>query len=88
MTTKIKMNPILQLFTNNQDTIEVRGSTIGECLDDLVRQFPELKNRLFDPNGILLILIGINGEIVRQQDLNHPVADEDELQLFPMVAGG
>lgn len=78
----------MRRFTNNQNTVEVQGRTIGECLDDLVRQFPEIKKRLFDPNGILLVLIGINGEIVHQQDLNHPVADEDELQLFPMVGGG
>jgi len=88
MTIKIKTNPILQQFTNNQDTVEVTGSTIGECLNNLIRQFPDTKQWLFDKNGILLALIIINGETLYQNDRNRPVADGDELQLITIVGGG
>jgi len=41
----VKVNifyPHLQQFTNNQDVVEVNGSTVGDCLDDMVRQYPSL----------------------------------------------
>ena len=88
MTIKIKLGQILRQFTKNQDTVEVNGSTVGECLDDLVRQFPDIKKWLFDRNGILLALILIDEETVYQKDLNRPVADGDELHLILIVGGG
>jgi len=88
MSIRIKMSQILRQFTEDQDTVEASGSTVGECLDDLVRQFPEIKKGLFDKNGILLVLILINGEAVYQKDLNKPVANGDELHLIRIVGGG
>ena len=88
MSVKIKLSEILRQFTENQDTVEVDGGTAGECLDDLVRQFPETKKWLFDKNGILLVIIIIDGETVYQKDLNRPVADGDELRLVLVVGGG
>ena len=88
MSIKIKISQILRQFTKNQDTVEVNGSTVGECLDDLIRQFPDTKKWLFDKNGILLALILTNGETVYQKDLNRSVADGDELSLVLIVGGG
>jgi len=82
------MGQILRQFTEDRDTVEVSGSTVGECLDDLVRQFPETKKWLFDKNGILLVLILIDGEAVYQKGLNKPVVDGDELHLIRIVGGG
>ena len=88
MTIKIKVSQILRQFTKDRDTVEVNGSTVGECLDDLVRQFPDIKKWLFDKNGILLVLIFTDGETIYQKDLNRPVADGDELHLILIVGGG
>jgi len=88
MTIKIKVSHILRQFTKDQDTVEVNGSTVGECLDDLARQFPDIKKWLFDKNGILLVLILTDGETIYQKDLNRPVADGDELHLILIVGGG
>ena len=88
MSIKIKMSQILQQFTRNEDTVEISGSTVGECLDDLIRQFPDIKKWLFDKNGILVALIIINGETAYPKDLNRPVADGDELNLIRTVGGG
>lgn len=49
----VKMNiiyPSVEQYINNQDTVEVNGSTVGECITDLVRQYPDLKNILLDKN--------------------------------------
>ncbi len=90
MSVRIKISQILRQFTEDHDTVEVNGSTVGECLDDMIRQFPEVEKWLFDRNGILLVLVLINGETtVRQrEDLKRPVADGDELHLIRVVGGG
>lgn len=85
---KIKLGEILRQFTENQDNVEVDGSTVGECLDNLTRQFPDIKKKLFDKNGILLVSILIDGETVYQKDLTRPVADGDKLHLILVVGGG
>ena len=88
MSIKIKIGQVLRQFVNNQDTIEVSGSTIIECLDDLAMQFPDIKEWLFDRNCILRALILFNGEAIGQKGLTKPVADGDELQIFLIVGGG
>ncbi len=88
MSIRIKIGEILQRFVDNKDTVEVQGKTVAECLEDLVRQYPETKQWLFDQNGILMILILCNGETVYQKDLKRRVKDGDELTLTMIVGGG
>lgn len=88
MSIKIKIGQALQQFTKNQDIVEASGNTVGKCLDDLTRQFPDIKKWLFDKNGILLVVILLNGDGVYQKDLNRPVADGDELHLILIIGGG
>ena len=89
----VKINifyPHLQQFTNNQDVVEVNGSTVGECLDHLVNQFPGIEKGLFDEHGQLLnyVYFLINGEAAYPTDLAMPVRDGDELIIALMLAGG
>ncbi len=88
MSVKLQIGQILQRFTNNQETVAVKGSTVAECLDDLTKQFPETKQWLFDRNGILMVLILHNGETVYQKDLKRKVKNGDELKLTLIVGGG
>lgn len=89
----VKVNifyPHLQQFTNNQDVVEVNGSTVGDCLDDMVRQYPSLKKALFDEHGQLLsyVIFFINREYAHPAELTKPVNDGDELTIALMIAGG
>jgi molybdopterin converting factor small subunit len=43
MSTKVHLYSGLKEFTNGQNVAEVHGSTVGECLADLVEQFPRIK---------------------------------------------
>ena len=88
MSVKIKIDPILQQFTNNQASIQVNGDTVIECLDELMRQFPGTEKWLFDTNGTLMALILFNQEVTYQRDLIRLVTDGDELHLVPIVGGG
>jgi len=72
------------------DVVEVSGSTVGECLNHLVKQFPGMKDQLFTKTGILFenIIISINGESAYPEQLAKPVKDGDELNIVFMISGG
>jgi len=68
----------------------VQGNTVGECLQDLVRQYPGLKQVLFDKDGKLSpqIWTSINLNSPYREALDTPLKDGDELYLILLVAGG
>ena len=47
MGVKIDIHPSLHQFTNGQAVAEVNGNTVGQYLDDLVKQFPGIGTGLF-----------------------------------------
>lgn len=90
MSVRINVPPYLQSSTDNVTVVELNGKTIGECLNDLVTQFPEALKMLFDKDGKLLGYIGIcvNGEVVYPDELVKLVKDGDELHLPYIITGG
>jgi len=90
MSIKLHIHPNLHHFTNNQDMAEVSGSSVGQCLNHLVEQFPGIEKGLFDKNGKLLnyVDIYVNEESAFPEELAKPVKDRDELYIVLMVAGG
>ena len=90
MSIKIHVLSSLQPFTNNQEVIEVEGSTVGECISQLIQQYPEIERRLFDKNGKLLSYVGlyVNGEDIYPEDLVKPIKNEDEIYILHIIGGG
>jgi len=94
MSIKINIDPILYDFTDThevaEDVVEASGNTVGECLQYLVTQFPEIKKVLFDKEGELLryLDIYVNLESAYPEDLAKPVKDGDEIDIIPMIGGG
>ena len=90
MSIKVDIPSSLQHLTNDVEVAEVNGSTVGECLEDLVKQFPDMKQYLFDKNGKLDMFgdIYVNGEKFYPEGLAKPVKDGDELFISNIVAGG
>ena len=90
MSIKIDISTSLQHLTDDVDVVEVNGSTVGECLEDLIKQFPKMKQHLFDENGKLDMFgnIYINGERNYPEGLATKVNDGDELYISNIVAGG
>ena len=89
----VKINifyPHLQQFTHNQEVVHVNGITIGECLGDLVKQFPGIEQGIFDKQRQLLnyVYLLINGKASCPTDLTMPVKDGDELTIALLLAGG
>ena len=90
MSVTINLHPSLYQLTNGQAIVKVEGNTVGQCLDDLIRQFPQIKPWLFDKKGKLLnyIDIYVNQESSYPEELAKPVKDGDELHITMMIAGG
>lgn len=86
----IKIPTPLRAYTNNQAQVDVGGGTIGEALNDLTDQYPELRQHLF--NGAELrnfVNIFLGDEDVRFLDgLNTEIDPGDSLRIIPSIAGG
>ena len=90
MSVKINIHPFLSQHTNDQDVVEVNGSTVGQCLEQLVARFPELRPWLFEKGGKLnrLVEIYVNMESSYPEELAKPVKDGDELHIIVIISGG
>lgn len=91
MRIKVKIGPALQEYTGIPETLEVEGNTVGECLDDLMRQYTDSSHWLFDQNGLLRVVISINNAetvVPDKQGLDRVLKPDDELQIFAVIGGG
>lgn len=90
MSVKVKIYLTLRHLTHGQETVEVNGTTVGECIDDLVKQVPEIETKIFDRKGKLLsyVEIYVNQESSYPEELAKPVKDGDEVTLTVMIGGG
>lgn len=85
---KVRIPTPLRSYTGNQATVDVAGTTLGDLVDDLDRQYPGIGFRMVDEQGRLRqhMIIFVNGERVR--DLSTPVADQDDVALMQVLSGG
>jgi sulfur carrier protein ThiS len=88
MAQKIKLAQILQQYTSDQESIEVEGSTVRECLNNLVTKYPEIKKWIFDPNDAPLVIVLLNKELVLPGQMDKKVTKTDNIELVPLIAGG
>jgi molybdopterin synthase sulfur carrier subunit len=88
---KVKIPTQLRTAAGGESELEVEGATVGEVLDALFDRHGELRDRLSDDNGGLrrFVNVYVDGEDIRfGQGLETSVADGDEVQILPAVAGG
>jgi len=91
MSVTVKLPTQLRASAGGEGAIAVEGSTVGEALEALYTTHPELRERLSDEDGSLrrFINVYVNGDDIRFGDLlDTPVADGQEVQILPAVAGG
>ncbi|PIX20751.1 MAG: ThiS family protein, partial [Deltaproteobacteria bacterium CG_4_8_14_3_um_filter_51_11] len=48
MTIKLNIHKTHRQYTDGLETLDVAGSTIGACIDELIHRFPAMKDALFD----------------------------------------
>jgi molybdopterin converting factor small subunit len=91
MSINVEISSIFGRYTNNKLNFKVEGKTIGECLNDLGRQFPDLKRVLLNKAGKLIhgYNVYVNGESTTYPpDMKLPVNDGDKLNVVYVIQGG
>ena len=91
MSVTVKLPTQLRASAGGEGAIVVDGSTVGEALEALYAAHPELRERLSDEDGTLrrFINVYVSGDDIRFGELlDTPVADGQEVQILPAVAGG
>jgi molybdopterin converting factor small subunit len=90
MSTRVHLYTSLQQYTEGHNLASVSGGTVGECLNDLVRQYPDIGPVLFDKNGLLhsIVFVSVNMNSVYPEKLDRLVAENDELFIILIIAGG
>jgi molybdopterin converting factor small subunit len=80
----------LQRIVNGPGEVRVEGTTVGECLRDFVRRYPEAERLMFDANGELLkrFYVFVNREGMFKASFDRPVTDKDELLLVVLATAG
>jgi adenylyltransferase/sulfurtransferase len=90
MGVKINLHATHRSHADGLEIVETEGNTVGDCLDDLIAQYPGLKEKLFDTNGKLrnTIDIYLNMESAYHNELKKMVKPGDEIHLTILLAGG
>ena len=91
MTVKIRIPAPMQKLTQGKASVEAKGTTISEVIDDLEKRFPGIKDRLCDGTGKVkrFINVYLNQEDIRFADSESTkVKDGDEVSIVPAIAGG
>jgi hypothetical protein len=83
---QIEIPVVLQQVTNGQGSIEVKGKTIRECMDDFAKQYPIFKEFFNEKNPIAWV--ALNKEMVSLVDRDKPVTEADSLDLIFLLGGG
>ncbi len=91
MSVKVRIPSQLRRLSNGEAEVTADCATVGECLAELGRRFPDLSSRIKDDEGELrrYVNLYVNGEDVRfLSGLDTPVRDGDEVSIVPALAGG
>ena len=84
--------PLVKLFANlrkiaGTKEISVTGASVGAVVFELAKRVPALAENLLDNRQIRPhVIITKNGHPTTDMDM--PVTEDDEIAIFPPIAGG
>jgi len=77
-------------LAGSNETVETVGSTVGECIEQLIAQYPTLRELIFYKDGPLqtFIEIYVNRKTAYPDELARKIEEGDEIHLTMTIAGG
>jgi molybdopterin synthase sulfur carrier subunit len=87
----LRISGAIRCYTSGLSEVTVRGNTVAEAMQDLVRQYPSLQTHLYNQQGSLrhFVNLFIGEENIKDlQGLDTPLEETDRLLLIPSIAGG
>ncbi|MGK2956898.1 MAG: MoaD/ThiS family protein [Acidimicrobiales bacterium] len=91
MPVSVRLPTIMRTHAGGSSEVTATGSTVGEVVEDLIRQFPGIAANLKSPDGGIhkFVNLYVNDEDIRYLDkLDTKVSDTDQIAILPAVAGG
>ena len=88
---KVLIPTPLRQFTGKQDAVSVPGATVGDVLNALTSQYPDLRKQIFNDEGKVRSFVNVylNDEDIRYLGKDATAAKEtDTISLVPSIAGG
>jgi len=81
----------LRKYTDQKRSFNTEKKNLEEALQDLVDQYPEVKNNLLDENGevrsYIKIYIG-DDEVNPAENGSYALQEDTEVSIVPAIAGG
>lgn len=86
----IKIPTPLRQYTANAAEVAVSGATVGEALDDLTAQYPDLRPHLYNGEKLRnFVNVFLGEEDIRfLHGVETPIDPEARLRIVPAIAGG
>ena len=88
---KIHIPTPLRQYVGKQSTVDVQATTVGEAMNALVGQHPDLRRHLYTDEGKLRAFVNLylNDEDIRYlQKEATAVKEGDNISIVPSIAGG
>lgn len=89
---KIFIPTPLRVYVNKQDAVQVKAQTVGDALQALTSEHPDLRKHLYSDEGKLRAFVNVylNDEDVRYLPEKEAttVTERDSLSIIPSIAGG
>src|SRR5208337_3048161 len=88
---QIQIPSPLRQYSGKQASVDIRAKTVGEALNGLVSQHPDLKRHLYTDDGKLRAFVNV---YVNDEDMRYlqkeatAVTDGDTISIVPSIAGG
>ena len=81
----------LRRHTGGESEIKIPAANVGDALQQLIRQHPDLRDHLLDGDGRIASYVNVfvNDQNIRDlDDESTELDDRDEVLLVPAIAGG
>lgn len=83
----VRLRAPLSELAGGRRELELEGATVGEVLQALEREHPEMKGWILDERGLIRehINVFVNKDYGREDTA---VGDQDRLHVLPAISGG
>jgi molybdopterin converting factor small subunit len=86
-----RIPPVLRPLTGDQVEIDAAGATLGDALNELFAEYPELRERMIGDDGEIrrFVNVYVDDEDVRTRSgLTTELEPGSEVIVLPAMAGG
>lgn len=90
MSIRVHLHKTHRQYTDDRDSVEVAGRTVGECLQNLVQRYPQMAPALFDGSGKLQrnVEVYLNMQSTYPEELAKATESGDVIHITLLLAGG